>query len=42
MQTAEKDKEKKNNDFKIKEQREKNNLRTLFVKELMKRLQRIE
>jgi hypothetical protein len=28
--------------FKIKKQREKNNLRTLFVKELMKRLQRAE
>jgi hypothetical protein len=28
--------------FKIKEQREKNNLRTLFVRELMKRLQRAE
>jgi Mg2+ and Co2+ transporter CorA len=28
--------------FKIRKQREKNNLRTFFVKKLMKRLQRIE
>jgi mevalonate kinase len=37
-----KTKRKKTMIFKIKKQREKNNLRTLFVRKLMKRLQRVE